>query len=220
MRALLFTVALCAIACGTNRPEIPQELLAIEGGVTANYPQGPYGTAKGDVVANITFFQGWMNPKAVGYDPAELEPISFADFYDPDGSQYELLLVNTSAIWCAACKIEHGGSGASPSLNEHHAELSPKGFAVLSLLFEDNEKNPADVANLVTWTETFQTEFPMALDPEYQMGTFQPDKGLAPYNLVIDARTMQVVEFYIGDQAGVMWPFIEAELDKRAASGG
>lgn len=215
-------LGLLALACGTNRPDIPDELLNLDGGTgggAANYPAGPYGTEVGSVVADVTFFQGWTNPRAANYDPTALAPIAFSDFHDPDGETYEILLVNTSAIWCSACKIEHGGTGQSPSLNDHHAELSPKGFVILSTLFEDATKQPADVANLVTWTQTFETEFPMALDPEYQMGAFQPDKGLAPYNLVIDARTMTILNAYVGDQAAVMWPFIEAELDARAAGG-
>lgn len=214
MRASALVLALVAIGCGTNRPDIPDKYLQFDGGSTANYPSGPYGSAKGDIAENLTFTQGWMNPAAVNYDVAQLAPISFADFYDPTGETYEILLVNTSAIWCSACKIEH------ETLNGHVAELGPKGFTILSLLFEDASNNPADVNNLVTWTQTFETAFPMALDPEYQMKTFQPNKALAPFNMVIDCRTMTILETYVGDQAGTMWPFITAELDKRTASGG
>lgn len=223
MKRALWMIGLLALGCGTNRPDIPQELLEFEGGTGAtggNYPSGPYGSTPGEVAPNLTFTQGWLDPKAAGYDPATLAPIAFSDFYDPTGTTYEILLVNTSATWCSACKIEHGGSGQSPSLNAHMAELGPKGLVILSLLFEDASNNDAEPNDLVDWTKSFETEFPMALDPEYQMKTFQPNKSLAPFNMVIDARTMTILETYVGDQAAQIWPFIEQKLDERAAGGG
>jgi hypothetical protein len=58
----------------------------------------------------------------------------------------------------------------------------------------------------------------MALDPEYQMKAFQPDKKLAPFNMIVDARTMQILATYVGDQPAKIWPLIEQELETRAAS--
>jgi hypothetical protein len=46
------------------------------------------------------------------------------------------------------------------------------------------------------------------------MGRFGSAES-APLNIVIDARSMKVIEKFIGDQAVVMWPFIESELAKR-----
>jgi hypothetical protein len=227
MRLLLLaaSLALSIAGCGTNRPTIPAELLALDGGggTSAGYPMGPYANAKDGLVGGIAedkLFQGWMSPRAAGYDPAALEPISFADFYDPTGEKYEILMVNTAAIWCVACQIEHGGSANRPSLNAHFEALAPKGLAILSLLFEDGSRNPAEANDLVNWTKKFQTNFPMALDPEYQMTTYQPDKSRAPFNMVIDARTMKIMATFIGDQPTEIWPLIEKELDARAAAGG
>src|SRR5262245_39471638 len=50
--ALLFALA----GCGTNRPEIPRELLvAPEGCGALEYPEGPYGTEPGSVAAELCF---------------------------------------------------------------------------------------------------------------------------------------------------------------------
>jgi len=220
MRAALL-LAVAALGCGTNRPDIPKELLEFDGsgGTSASYPTvgaPPY--VIGSVIPNQTY-QGWRDPKAANYDPAAFESISFGDYYDPAGANHEILLINTSAIWCSACKIEHGGSGQSPSLNAHYAELSPKGLVILSLLFEDGQNNPAEANDLVNWTQTFETTFPMALDPEYQMKAFQPNKALAPFNMIVDARTMTIIATYVGDQAAEIWPLIEQELETREASG-
>ncbi|HMR74010.1 MAG TPA: hypothetical protein PKD61_02830 [Polyangiaceae bacterium] len=212
--ALVVAVALCA-ACGTNRPDIPDDLKQTAGGTTGSYPAGPYGGEKGDTIDNFSFSAGWLNPEASNYDPAAFAPIAFADFHDPDGSKgHKLLLLNTSAVWCGACKAEHGGSPSKPSLNEHQDSLGPKGLTIISLLFQDAKSDPATADHLVGWTQTYETRHPMALDPDYQMGQFGSAES-APLNIVVEARTMTVVEKFIGDQASVMWPFIESELAKR-----
>lgn len=217
IRSLVTTgIAVLALGCGTNRPDIPDHLLQSgSGGGPANYPAGPYGKDVGDVVENFTFTSGWLNPVAANHDPAQFAPISFADFHDPAGTQAELILLNTAAVWCVACKIEHGGSSSSKNLNEHFDELSPKGLRLLSLLFQDAKGDPATAAHLVSWTQAYETRFPMALDPEYQMGRFGP-ANQAPLNILVDARTMKIMAATSGDPS-TLWPQIEAELDARAS---
>ena len=214
----LVLVSLCALpACGTNRPDIPEDLKQPAGGAgtTGNYPAGPYGSEKGDTIENFTFASSWLDPAAANYDPGAFAPLSFADFHDPDGTKgNKLLLLNTSAVWCGACKAEHGGSQNKPSLNEHHDSLNPKGLTIVSLLFQDAKSDPAKTEHLVAWTQSYETRHPMGLDPEYQMGRFGSAEN-APLNIIVETRTMTVIEKFIGDQAAVMWPFIESELAKR-----
>lgn len=218
--ACLALSSLLACACGTNRPDIPDYLLQDDAGTTAGYPSGPYAKdIKADLgkpIANIQFAKGWMDPKADAYDPAKLVPIALADFYDPSGTKdLDLLLLNTAAGWCGACKNEHEGTGTNPSLGEHAAALRPRGFVVLSALFEDGNFNPAQEKHLVGWAKTYETNFPFVLDPENQLGgTFGVDQT-APLNLVVDAKTMKVLFGTTGDKSEVIWPFIESELKKR-----
>jgi hypothetical protein len=56
----------------------------------------------------------------------------------------------------------------------------------------------------------------MALDPDYQLGIYAP-AGSAPLNLLLDARTLEILEKFTGDQATVLWPLVEAELTQREA---
>jgi hypothetical protein len=118
-----------------------------------------------------------------------------------------VLLVNTAAVWCSACRIEH------ETLPEHARELGPRGLVILSALFQDQGRNPATVEDLSLWTETFSSNFPMVLDPSYRFGLFASAET-APLNLVIDARSMTLVAKFVGDQAAVMWPTIEGALDR------
>jgi hypothetical protein len=210
-------LALALFGCGTNRPEIPPELLASDSGVglgagcdSPDYPPGPYGSESGALVSN-TCFRGWSAPNTSPHTDAALADISFGLFHDPTGLRFELLLVNTAALWCAVCKTEH------QALPQHYQDLAPRGLAILSALFQNNAGDPADLNDMKQWVEAFHTNFPMVLDPDYQLGTYgQASK--APLNLVIDARTMQIVEKFVGDQGSVLWPLIEDELARREAS--
>ncbi|MFO0566582.1 MAG: hypothetical protein U0263_13015 [Polyangiaceae bacterium] len=219
-RALPLLALAFALGCGSNRPEIPDYLLENDAGGTAGYPSGPYakdiGADVGRTIANIEFQKGWLDPKGSGYDPAKLEAIALADFYDPDGSKGNvLLLLNTAAGWCGACKNEHEGTGSNPSLSEHANTLRPRGLLVMSALFEDGSFDPAEEKHLVAWAKTYETSFPFVLDPENQLGgTFGVDQS-APLNLVVDAKDMKVLFGTTGDKAAVIWPFIESELEKR-----
>jgi hypothetical protein len=215
-------IGLCALAafiggCGTNRPEIPPELLQNPGdtGLSTGcdspaYPDGPYGAQVGDVIAN-TCFSGWAKPGSQPHTEAALEDIPLGAFHDPSGRKYELLLVNTAALWCSACKSEH------QTLGQHWADLAPRGLGLVSALFQNNAGDPANADDLKAWVEAFDVKFPMVLDPDYQLGIYAPAAS-SPLNLLVDARSMQIMQRFVGDQDSVIWPLIESELDQRAAS--
>jgi hypothetical protein len=211
----LFALAVLLAGCGTNRPEIPPELLQNPGDggqscPSAGYPEGPYGTEPGDVVGNLCF-RGWSSPGSSPHSEAALENLSLGAFYDPTGKDYELLLVNTAAIWCAACKNEH------KTLGQHYAALAPRGLALVSALFQDEAGAPATLDDLELWVEAFDVKFPVLLDPDYQLGIYAT-ADQAPLNLLVDARSMTIIQKVVGDQSSVIWPLIESELDRREAS--
>lgn len=210
MKALpSLTIAVTLAACGTNRPEIPPELLESGGCDTGSYPSGPYGTEPGAVAENFCF-EGLRRPNAerVKEQVERLEKLSFGSFYDPTRERYELILVNSAAIWCSACQVEH------QTLPARARELEADGLLILSALFQDAKRNPATTDDLVAWIETFDPSFPMVLDPDYQLGAYASAET-APLNLVIDARNMQILQKFIGDQASVLWPYLEKELADR-----
>lgn len=207
---LSLPLVVLACACGSNRPEIPPELLtAPENCGAFGYPEGPYGTEAGAVAANACF-KGWSRPNETPHEADTITDLTFGRYYDPAGDRYELLLVNSAALWCSACQVEHG------ELPERYEEFGPRGLVILSALFQDREGEPAGLDDLTLWVETFGTPFPMALDPDYQLGTYAPAAS-APLNLLLDARTMRILEKFTGDQSAVLWPLVEAELSQREA---
>ena len=195
------------LGCGSNKPELPGGLSAPERCVVPGYPVGPYGTEPGSVVENACF-EGWLRPDQVAHDASTLEPVSLADYHDPDGARgVRLMIVNTAALWCSACRIEH------ETLGDRARALAPRGLVVLSALFQDRDRKPATLGDLALWVETYATDFPMVLDPDYSFGAYASAET-APLNLVIDARSMTIREKFIGDQPAVMWPYVEALLEQ------
>ena len=218
---LIGALGALALSCGTNAPEIPEEYLRggggggdASGGGRASYPEGPYGNEPGSISGDLTFPEGWLDPTAMGYDLSKLVPISLSDFYAPEGldeagERTELILLNASALWCQACKVEH------KELPKKYREFRPRGLQILGALFQDGAYAPAQPKHLAAWTAAYKTNFPMALDPEFQMGALG-SAGSAPLNVIIDARTMKILKIVIGDQPDITWGFIETELTKRA----
>lgn len=206
--ALALSSLACFTACGSNAPEIPDELIADAPSCAApDYPSEGLGTEVGDVAKNACFI-GYRAPDRA----APSETVALSDYYDPAGTKgVSLILVNTAAIWCSACVAEHG------YLPERAAELGPRGLVIVSTLFQDGQRNPADMGDLERWIDNFQPNFPMVADPELELGLYaSPDS--APLNMLVDPRSMKILRKYIGDQGAVMWPYIEAELDARSAA--
>ena len=199
--------ALAATACGNNAPDIPPELLQGSGGQTAAYPPEPYGNGEGDVVKPVCFAKGWRDPTAAGYDTSRMEQICFSDFYDPDGKKgVKLLMLNTAAFWCSACKEEH------PELPGVYAELHPKGLEILSAVYEKSDRSPTGPDDLALWAKTFGTNFPMVTDPTFKMGFFI-DAATAPINVIVNARTMAIEKRYVGDQRAAIQAYLHSQLD-------
>lgn len=196
-RLALCAIAFCSVACGSNAPEIPDELKG---------QSGAFGSEVGQNVENFCF-QGWRDPVAANFDPQRFETICVYDYADSTKG-FALLMLNTAALWCGACRLEH------QALSGLIAPLEPRGFGFLSLLFQDNESNPATPQDLVTWTENFSSDYPMALDPDYLMGRYAPPTN-QPLNMLLDARTMKILDKWTGDQRSVIWPTVESELEQR-----
>src|SRR5688572_12808857 len=70
------------------------------------YPAGPYGRNVGSVIENLEFL-GWRDPVAAAYDPANFEVLRLSDFYDPEGADVKLIVLNASAVWCGVCQVEY-----------------------------------------------------------------------------------------------------------------
>ena len=213
--SLVVTVAWSLPACGSNNAGVPPELLdairalnrPADGGAAA-YPGPPYGTTEGDVVQDLCF-QGWTDPAADKYAPDKMQKICFSDYHADDSVR--VLLVESCAIWCVACKFEYGGSQDRPSLSKQLASRKSKGFRVVGTIFQNGAGGPADTSDAAQWASVYSLDFPFAVDPDHQLGLFT-SPNVAPFNLLIDTRTMKILLALDGDEPAVLFGKVDEIL--------
>lgn len=199
------------VGCGSNASDVPPELLD----AIRDSEREATGTQVGDRVPNFCF-EGWPDPARAGFDPGRLEPLCLHDFEDPSGQSAELLLVNAAALWCTACRVEYGGSGDRRSLAEQLEARQAAGFRILGTLFQDNGGEPATAEDAVTWATTYDVAFPFAIDPKFQLGVFTTPSQ-APFNLLLDARNMEILLTLEGDQPAVLFSMVDDLLAQRSS---
>lgn len=160
-----------------------------------DYPPGPYGLSRGATLENLAFL-GWRDPVAAGYDQTKLETVRLSEFYNPDGrSNIKLLWINASAVWCSVCQFEM----EDIKNNGVRAAFAEKGVQLIGTLFEDINAGPARPADLTRWGQApkHSIDFPLLLDPGFKLGAFFVSDA-TPLNMLVDARTMKVVDTTMG----------------------
>lgn len=181
---------------------------------TPAYPSGPYGHGLGAVIDNLDFI-GWRDPVAANYDPNLLERIHLADFYDPTGTRTELLVINASAVWCVVCQGELRDMNSSST----YQKFRDRKVEILGTLFEDAQSNPAKPSDLSLWGSSTARAiaFPLVLDPALKMGVYFTSDA-TPLNIVVDARTMTIVDVMMGydpTPGTGFWGRVDQELQAR-----
>ena len=160
-----------------------------------DYPAGPYGVGLGAVLEDFAFL-AWRDPVASAYDINRMDTVRLSEFYNPDGrSDIKLIWVNASAVWCSVCRAELKDIN-NQGINE---SFRPRGLQLIETLFEDNDSGPATPLDLQKWGSIpdHSIEFPLVLDPGFKLGAFFTSDA-TPLNMLIDARTMQVIDATMG----------------------
>jgi hypothetical protein len=163
-----------------------------------DYPAGPYGTGVHATLEDFAFL-GWHDPVASQYDVSKLEQVRLSEFYNPDGrTDLKLIWINASAVWCSVCRAEM----ADIKNNGVRAAFAPKGVQLIVTLFEDNQSGPAKPSDLHNWgiAAAHSIDFPLLLDPGFKLGAFFTSDA-TPLNMLVDARTMKVVDATMGYSA-------------------
>ena len=90
------------------------------------------------------------------------------------------------------------------------------GMQFVGAIFEDGASppNPAKPDNLVWWGTNYDVKFPLVLDPGFKTGAFFTADA-TPMNLLVDAKTMQIVGKVLGGDTTALF----AQADKLLAGG-
>ncbi len=208
MRRILYCVGLL-IACDPNYVGFQVDATIIDptadAGPRDDYPQGPYGAAEGDTIANMVF-QGYWNAEpgeglvsASGYEEVSLSRIRALRSLG-----YQYLLLNVSGEWCVPCQQE------ARILPGKFSAWAQRGGYVLGIIVEDKRFRVATKETLDVWVDLFQMNYTMVHDPQ----AFVRDQiapAAMPTNLMIELETMRVLRRSVGEDPS-FFDFFEQTL--------
>jgi hypothetical protein len=160
------------------------------------------GTKAGNRMANYKF---------LGYpdgNPANgLQPMSLAQFFDPEGRTYKLIHIQASGVWCVYCQKE---TEVVVPLKQKFEQR--KVVWLVSLAEGPTQGTPSKQKDLDGWIAEFKSPYPHVLDPgNKNLGVFY-DAAALPWNANINAKTMEILQ--AGTGAHTTEASIMTELDE------
>jgi hypothetical protein len=146
------------------------------------------GTRPGSIIRNYKF---------LGYrdgDPSKgTTVISLADFYDPDMRTAKLISFSAGALWCPPCNQE------ADKLVPLAPTLKQQKVVVIQALIEGDARGTGSTLDdLNVWQKRHNVNYTLFLDPEQKnLGQFF-EAAAIPWNALIDARSMEILQSAVG----------------------
>ena|SRR5688572_13350328 len=141
------------------------------------------GTKAGNRINNYKFY-GYPDANAAN----GLQPMSLAQFFDPEGKKYKLIHIQASGVWCVYCQQE------TEIVVPLKAKFDEMKVVWLVSLAEGARGVPSKEKDLQGWITQFKSPYPHVLDPgNKNLGVFY-DAAALPWNANINAKTMEILQ--------------------------
>lgn len=121
--------------------------------------------------------------------------IRLSDYYAENRPGTRIIMINAAAGWCVPCMRE------AAAMSEFAAAYEPRGVAVLTAVFQDQNGDPADAAFVRAWVESFELTVPALIDSTFQMSAYF-DVNTMPANMFVDAETLEILQIATGAETG------------------
>lgn len=184
------------------------------------YPTSDIGTgARASLSANANPGQRISNFAFTGYPvtdtnlvvPGSPSTIHLAEYYNPNGvttisgAPIKLIHLTVAAVWCPPCNEEtdfiSGGNwtGLNTTSASFAKELAPLGVVFVQALSDGATVGTgATISDLNNWVNHHANDFTSFVDPGVQnLGVFF-DAAAVPFNMNIDARSMEILSSEVG----------------------
>jgi len=145
------------------------------------YPEGPYGKNKFDIIADLPFYDPWEDRWVYLHE------------YHMDPSKKMLVLI-AGAGWCSACRLE------AEHLVEYYDEYEADGLGILYTLYQDNdgkqiftpgEDATANMAFMNSWKNAYAVDYPLVADIGFTLESYFTDSS-TPLTMVIRTEDMLI----------------------------
>ncbi|MDF2695881.1 MAG: hypothetical protein K0S65_4264 [Labilithrix sp.] len=146
------------------------------------------GKTPGDRMPNFSF-RAYRNGRAGG-----LETVSLAEYFDPDQKRNKVLHIQVAATWCTICSSE---LEATVTVTEPLAE---RGIRFLEVVVSGNVAGQGPpLRDVDAWIDRHGTNFPTAIDVEARrLGAVGVSVAVVPHDILIDTRTMEILDSSVG----------------------
>ncbi len=143
------------------------------------------GKVAGDRIPNFTF-EGYVD----GDRAAGLKTISLADYFDPQQKRNKVLHIEVSAVWCSIC------SSVTTQTVKIKEELAKEGVVYLEVMTAGNRPGAGpSLGEVDDWVARHQSNITTAIDVSARRtGSLGVDPGVRPWDIIVDTRTMEILE--------------------------
>lgn len=147
------------------------------------------GGRPGQRIPNLTF-QAYVD----GDRAAGLQTLSLADFFDPTQKRFKIIDLQVAATWCSVC------SSVVTATIPVKAKLAAEGVVFLEVIVAGNSPTAGpSVGEVDAWLTRHDSNYTTAIDVRARrLGAIGIDPTLVPYDLLIDTRTMEILDSSVG----------------------
>ncbi len=173
------------------------------------YPSTKIGIApRGDVTSGVagSRLQNFAFKGVLSGNPSDaITRVSMSQFFDPESRTHKLIFIQAAGVWCSVCHSE--ANAITPRIKE----LKDRGVVWLTAIIESSSPGkPAALVDLSTWYNRHKTPSPLLLDSGAEsLGAFFSAAAM-PWNAIIDARSMEILEADVGSSQNV-WQHIDGQ---------
>jgi thiol-disulfide isomerase/thioredoxin len=131
----------------------------------------------------------------VDADTTEPRTLRLSDYFAENRPGTRIIMINAAAGWCVPCMRE------AAALNALAAEYEPRGVAILTAVFQDQNGDPADAEFVRAWVDSFELTVPALIDSDFQTSVYF-DVNTMPANMFVDAETREILQIATGAETG------------------
>lgn len=154
------------------------------------YPTDHIGSAQraggrpGDRIPNFSF-QAYVDG-----DRSALKTVSLADYFDPTGKRYKVMDLQVSATWCGVC------SQVTTSTVPVKEKLLKEGAVILEVIVAGASPSAGpSLEEVESWMTSHKSNVTTAIDVRgHRLGNIGVNRELVPYDILIDLRTMEILD--------------------------
>ena len=139
----------------------------------------------GDRIPNFTF-AAYVDGNRTG----GLKTVSLADYFDPQQRRNKVLHIEVSAVWCTIC------SSVTDQTVKIKEDLAKEGVVYLEVMTAGHRAGAGpSLGEVDDWVTRHTSNLTTAIDvSSRRLGGIGVDPGVRPWDIIIDTRTMEILE--------------------------